>query len=106
MRSLIITRKAQSDILATIDWLETRYRPSVAMKWHLAILNAADDLRPYADRHPAPDGITIAGLDLREKLVRRYRGIVYRILYTFDDVTVTIHRVRNASQDSLTDDDF
>ena len=106
MRSLIITRKAQTDILTTMDWLQSRYRHDVAAKWHRAILGAADDLGQYPDQHPVPDSIDVPGLALRERLVRRYRGVVYQILYSFDDETVTIHRIRNASRDALTADDF
>ena len=50
--------------------------------------------------------MSLPGVDLLERLVRRYRGIVCRILYSFDDDSLTVHRVRNASQDSLGEDDF
>ncbi len=106
MRSLIITRKAQFDIWRNMEWLETEYRPAVASKWHAAILRAAGGLQKNPDPHPSPEDIALRVVDLREKLVRYSRGIVYRIIYSFDDNTVTIHRVRNASQDSLTEDDF
>ena len=106
MRSLIITQKAQRDIWRTMDWLETRYRPAVANKWYFAIMRSAEALQQQPAPHPVPDELSLPGIGLREKLIRRYRGVVYRILYSFDDSTVTIHRVRNAVQDSLTEDDF
>ena len=58
------------------------------------------------DRHPMCDEMSLPGVDLLERLVRRYRGIVCGILYSFDDDSLTVHRVRNASQDSLGEDDF
>ena len=66
MRSLIISRKAQFDILSTMAWLESHYRSAVAASWYDSILRAADALRPNPEQHPTPDGIVVSGLDLRE----------------------------------------
>ena len=105
MRSLIITRKAQIDIWTTVAWLNQRYRPATAAKWYAAIMEAVDGALHLPGQRPELDDLSV-GIDLREKIVRRYRGVVYRILYSFDNTTVTIHRIRNSSQDRLTEDDF
>jgi len=68
--------------------------------------DAFDKLLDQPDRYSVCEEMSLPGVDLRERLVRRYRGIVYRILYSFDDKSVTIHRVRNAAQDSLSADDL
>lgn len=105
-RLLILTRKAYRDIDHTLEWLGEGYSSQAASRWQKAIGKAMLELLEHPDPHPAPEEMSLPGVDLRERLVRRYRGIVYRILYSFDDKSVTIHRVRNAAQDSLSADDL
>jgi len=54
---------------------------------------------------PQAEEFVADGLDLRELLIGRRRGIVHRVLFTIESETVTIHRVRHASQDQMTEDD-
>jgi hypothetical protein len=54
---------------------------------------------------PAAGEATELGIDLRALMSGR-RPHVFRILFTFDAATVTVHRVRHAAQDRLTDDDI
>ena len=61
-------------------------------------------LEQSPDRCPLADEAGDFGLDLRELLYGRRRG-VYRILFTIDGQTVTIHRIRHAAQDRLSPDD-
>lgn len=105
-RQLAVTRNAFQDLRETAGWLQATYSNRAASQWQVAMWNAFDKLLDHPDRYSVCEEMSLPGVDLRERLVRRYRGIVYRILYSFDDDTVTIHRVRNASQDSLTEDDF
>jgi hypothetical protein len=56
------------------------------------------------DDAPLADEAADLGLELRQLLFGRRRG-VYRILFTIDGQTVTIHRVRHAAQDRLSPDD-
>lgn len=83
-----------------------RYSNRTASRWQVAMWDAFDKLLDQPDRNSVCEEMSLPGVDLREKLVRRYRGIVYRILSSFDDKSVTIHRVRNAAQDSLSADDL
>jgi len=52
------------------------------------------------DRCALADEAGDLGLDLRELLIGRRRGI-YRVLFTVASGIVTIHRVRHAAQDRL-----
>ena len=55
-------------------------------------------------RHPQADEAAALGMDLRELLIGRRRGIMHRILFTIDDVTV--HRDRHAAMDTLGEDEI
>ncbi len=103
---LILTRNAYRDLDHTLEWLRVGYSSLAATRWQKAIGKAMIELLDQPDRYPLCEEMSLPGVDLRERLVRRYRGIVYRILYSFDDATSTIHRVRNAAQDSLSEDDL
>ncbi len=105
-RVIITTPNAEADIDRTMLWLTRNYSHRTASRWYGAILRAIRSLQADADCHPEADEAFAINLNLRELLVKRYRGVVYRVLYTINDDTVTIHRVRNAAQDSLTEDDF
>ena len=105
-RKLAVTRKAYSDLRQTAKWLKAEYSDRTASRWQVAMWDAFDELLAIPDRYAAYEDVLIVDIELRERIVRRYRGIVYRIFYSFDDATVTIHRIRNASKDALTEDDF
>jgi plasmid stabilization system protein ParE len=105
-RVLDLTRKANRDMDETMEWLRMGYTARAAARWQIAIGKALLEVQTNPERYSECENMSISGVDLREKLVRRYRGVVYRILYSFDENAVTIHRVRNASQDSLGEDNF
>ena len=105
-RNIRTTGRAEGDLDRTMLWLTRKYSRRTAGRWHAAILSAIRSLADGAERCPPADEAEALGLDLRELLVRRYRGVVYRVLYTIDGDTVTVHRIRNASQDSLTEHDL
>jgi len=55
-----------------------------------------------AEVWPEADEAPRLGRDLRFRLFGRRRH-VYRILFTYDDKSVSVHRVRHSSQDWLMD---
>jgi plasmid stabilization system protein ParE len=97
------TSRADADIDAAVRWL-SRQSPVAAARWHAGVLKAVRSLATNPDRCPLADEAVDLGLDLRELLYGRRRG-VYRVLFTIDGQTVTIHRVRHAAQDRLTPGD-
>ena len=106
MRDLEVSPAAEKDIRVTGRWLQVQYRVAVAVRWTNAMRAAFQKLVQNPEMHPVAEELDFGELVFHEMIVRRFRGVVYRIIYSFDDTTVTIHRVRNAVQDSLTEDDF
>jgi plasmid stabilization system protein ParE len=97
---LRITRRAEIDIDAAVGWIG-RQNPSTALRWHTMAYAAILSLSISPERCPLAEEAHDLGLDIRELLIGRRRG-VYRVLFTVGDKTVTIHRVRHAAQDRLT----
>ena len=106
MRNLDVSPAAAKDIRGTGHWLRKQYRLTVSLSWTDAMFAAFQKLVHNPEMHPVAEELDFGEIFFREMIVRRFRGVVYRILYSFDDTTVTIHRIRNAAQDPLTEDDF
>ena len=106
MRNLVVSPAAEVDLRVTGHWLKNQYRLAVAVRWTDAMRAAFQKLVRHPEMHPVAEELDFGELVFREMIVRRFRGVVYRIIYNFDDSTVTIHRIRNAAQDNLTEDDF
>lgn len=97
--------KAYNDILRNAAWMARHISPQSAARWHAAIDAALQTLANDPGRCPQADEATELGIDLRVLMSGR-RPHVFRILFTLDAATVTVHRVRHAAQDRLTDDDI
>lgn len=97
--ALRTTRRADADIDAAVGWLSER-SAAAAARWHAGALTAVRSLETNPKRCPLADEAADLGLELRQLLFGRHRG-VYRVLFTIDGETVTIHRVRHAAQDRL-----
>ena len=93
------TARADADIDAAVGWI-SRQSPAAAARWHAMAHEAMRSLATNAGRCPLADEAGALGLDLRELLIGRRRG-VYRVLFTVSGQTVTIHRVRHSAQDQL-----
>jgi len=92
------TRRALADVDAALAWLSSR--SASAALWRAGLIGRVAALEQSPDRYPAADEAADVGMDLRELLYGRRRG-VYRILFTIDGSVVHIHRVRHAAQDRL-----
>jgi len=93
------TPRTDADIDAAVQWRSQR-SPQAAARWHAGILARIRSLATNPDRCPLADEAADLGVDLRELPYGRRRD-VYRILFTIDGQTVTIHRIRHAAQDRL-----
>jgi len=100
------TRNADRDVHQNMRWVARKYSNRAALRWHAAILKAIRTLKEGAERWPLAEESPELGMELRQLIVKRYRGVVFRILYEIDADTVIVHRIRNAAQDSLTEDDL
>jgi plasmid stabilization system protein ParE len=76
-----------------------------AVNWRRRIEAAIQALADDAHQWPEADEAASLNRNLRCRLFGRRRH-VYRILFTIDGNTVTVHRVRHAAMDTLTHDDF
>jgi plasmid stabilization system protein ParE len=78
---------------------------SSAEKWGNQSDRAMRSLAEDAEIWPEADEAASLDRDLRFRTIGRRRH-VYRILFTLDDKTVTVHRIMHAAQDWLTEDDL
>ena len=78
---------------------------SAGQRWRDQVETAIRALANDADQWPEAEEAEPLGRDLRCRLIGRRRHI-YRILFTINENTVTVHQVRHAAQDSVTEDDL
>ncbi len=95
---VLFTRRAFSNVDAALAWLTSRGAP--AARWRAGLMARVAALEEFPDRYPLADEAADLGMDLRQLLYGRRRG-VYRILFTIDGPVVHIHRIRHAAQDRL-----
>ncbi|MBA4188031.1 MAG: hypothetical protein C0467_08430 [Planctomycetaceae bacterium] len=99
-----ITRRANGDVDAA-EAAVTQLGAAALGRWRSRLLRVIEILERDPHRYPESEDATNVGLDLREAIFGR-KPHVHRVLFTIDGTTVTIHRVRHAAQDRLTDDDL
>lgn len=102
--ALRTTRRADADIDAAVAWLSRR-SPAAAAHWHARVQTAIRSLETNPERCPLAEEAAELGMELRELLYGRRRGI-YRILFTLEGQTVNVLRIRHAAQDRLSADDI
>ena len=103
---VVTTLQADQDIDRTIRWLKRKYSALTAAKWLGAISTAMDSLAEQPERCPLAVEDPHLSVQLRELVVRRYRGVTYRILFRITGDTVIIHRIRYAKRDSVKQSDL
>jgi len=96
---------AYTDTREIARFIAHRVSPASAAHWHARISAAIGRLATNADQWPEADEAVAHGIDLRVMLNGK-RPHVYRVLFTLDDQTVNVLRVRHAAQDQLTSDDI
>ena len=101
---LDVHRKAQADIDRAVDSLRRECGRAYASRWRNGFMSRLAELEEMPAMWPIADEADELGIELRFILFGRKRR-AYRILFTIDGDTVSIHRVRHASQDRLTTDD-
>ena len=99
-----IVSRARTDIRSVVNW-RSQQSASSAARWHAGLLNAIRSLCDNPERCPLADEAADLGMELRELLYGRRRNI-YRILFTIEEQTVNVLRVRHAAQDRLSGDEI
>ena len=90
------------------DWLRDSHLAAhveSAARWRDGLIAVVDTLQTLPERCPLADEVGEHGLQWRVLLYGRKRH-VYRILFTIEGDTVTIHHVRHTAQDQLSADDL
>jgi plasmid stabilization system protein ParE len=74
-------------------------------RWRTGLFRIVENLETNPNRYAEAEESVDLGLDLRELLYGRRRNI-YRILFTIEEQTVNVLRIRHASQDRLSGDEI
>jgi hypothetical protein len=77
--------------------------PDAAARWYTGLEKAIAKLNRFPERHPvAEEDSQRVGRILREMLYGRRRG-VYRILFSIEGETVTLHSIRHSARGPIED---
>ena len=94
---IVFTARARADTLEQFLYLADR-SPDAAERWYTGLDKAIAKLSTLAERHPiAEDESEQLGITLRQMVYGRRRG-VFRILFSIEGDTVTLHYVRHSAQ--------
>ena len=106
MANVIITGPAKRDIRAAYDWWKENRSASQAERWYRGILAASRSLRNNPQRCSPAAESDLLSAGIRQLLFGLGRRPTHRLVFTIEDATVIILRVRHTSQDALSSDDL
>jgi len=98
------TRRAEGDI-ATAEAVLAKIGTAVLTRWRSRLRRVVESLERDPHRYPEADEAATTGVNIRMALVGR-KPQFHRVLFTIEETTVMVHRVRHVAQDRLTKDDF
>ena len=99
---VVVTARARADAIEAFRWIVER-SPDAAARWYAGLQKAIAKLGTMPERHPiAEDESEQIGIILRQMLYGRRRG-VYRLLFSIEGETVTLHYVRHSAQGPIDD---
>lgn len=94
---VVFTARARADAIKQFHFLADR-SPAAAARWHTGLEKAIAKLGKMPERHPvAEDESEQVGIPLRQMLYGRRPG-VFRILFSIEGDTVTLHYIRHSAQ--------
>jgi plasmid stabilization system protein ParE len=93
---VVVTARAAADAIETFRWIAER-SPDAAAHWYEALEQAIATLAEMPERCPVADESEQLGIILRQLLYGRRRS-VYRILFSIEGETVTLHHIRHTAQ--------
>lgn len=106
MAHVIITRnRARQDVRDQVAWLQANRTVTIAGRWLIRYDIAIRSIGSDPFQYPEADEAAELDCNLRQASFRFGRS-VYRILFTIQDETVNILRIRHAAQDHLSDADI
>jgi plasmid stabilization system protein ParE len=100
---VVFTAMARADAVRQFRYLANR-SPAAAARWYTGLEKAVAKLGELPERHPiAQDESEQVGITLRQMLYGRRRG-VFRILFSIEGDTVTLHYVRHSARGPIEHD--
>lgn len=94
---VVFTARARADAIKQFHFLADR-SPAAAARWYTGLEKAIAKLGKMPERHPvAEDESEQVGIPLRQMLYGRRPG-VFRILFSIEGDTVTLHSIRHSAQ--------
>jgi plasmid stabilization system protein ParE len=100
---VVFTARARADAVKQFHFLADR-SPAAAARWFTGLEKAIAKLSKMPERHPiAEDESEHVGIPLRQMLYGRPG--VFRILFSIEGDTVTLHYVRHSAQGPLQSDE-
>lgn len=105
LRSVRVRPQVVSDLAQITRFIERNVSSAAAIRWRNRVETVIRALSQDADQWPEADEISRVGQNLRCRLFGR-RQHVYLVLFTIEDRTVNIIRVRHAAQDRLSEKDL
>ncbi len=103
---VIISEPAELDLWEAHNWWAKNRSPSQAATWYRRILAAIHTLKDTANRWSAAPEHHLWPTGIRELHFGVRRKPTHRVLFTIENEQVIVLRVRHASQDYLTAEDF
>jgi plasmid stabilization system protein ParE len=99
---VVFTARARADVIRQFHYLADR-SPAAAGRWYTGLEKAIAKLSTLPERQPiAEDESEHLGITLRQMLYGRRPG-VFRILFSIEGDTVTLHYVRHSAQGPIED---
>jgi len=100
-----LSAKADRDVDETLAWLRQQGAAAAASRWYERLLAAVGTLERHPQRCPLAPEAEELGIELRELLFGRRRG-VHRILFIVEQRTVYVLHIRNSARDVLRPSDL
>ncbi len=106
MAKVVLTGPAKHDIRAAYEWWRDNRSREQAERWYRGILAAARSLSRHPERCGPATESDLLPQGIRQLLFGLGRQVTHRLVFTIDEGTVIILRVRHTAQDALTPDDL
>ncbi len=100
-----ISARAERDVDDVLRWFQRERATAAGARWFAQLLARIDTLEKQPVRCRSADEAADVGIELRELLFGRRRGM-YRILFEIQGQVVHILRIRHAARDALIPDDL
>jgi len=96
-----ITPEAEADLRAIGDYIVAQHAPGAARRFVQSLRRRVASLKTFPEGYGLAPEAQAAGVELRQMI----HGM-YRVLYTVEDKSVTIHAVRHGARRPLRPDEL